>query len=82
MHHNFERDRDTLEALAGSTIPFIGLLGPRRRRDDLFRLLSADQAESLQPRLHSPVGLDLGGRGAEAIALSIAAQLQMLRHGK
>ena len=82
MHHNFERDRDTLEALAGSTIPFIGLLGPRRRRDDLFQLLSADQAESLQPRLHSPVGLDLGGRGAEAIALSIAAQLQMLRHGK
>lgn len=82
MHHNFERDRNTLDALAVSGIPFIGLLGPRRRRDDLFRLLSADQAESLGPRLHSPVGLDLGGRGAEAIALSIAAQLQMLRHGK
>ena len=82
MHHNFERDRDTLDLLAGSSIPFIGLLGPRRRRDDLFRLLSADQAESLRPRLHAPVGLDLGGRGAAAIALSIAAQLQMLRHGK
>ena len=82
MHHDFERDRDALEALAGSEIPFIGLLGPRRRRDDLFCLLTSAQIASLQPRLHSPVGLDLGGQGAEAIALSIAAQLQMLRHGK
>ncbi|MEZ5465317.1 MAG: XdhC family protein [Lysobacteraceae bacterium] len=82
MHHNFERDRDTLETLAATNIPFIGLLGPRRRRDDLFRLLTSEQVESLQPRLHSPVGLDLGGQGAEAIALSIAAQLQMHRHGR
>ena len=79
MHHDFELDREALDALAGTDIGFIGLLGPRRRRDDLFKLLTPNQRDSLMPRLRSPVGLDLGGRGPEAIALSIVAQLQQWR---
>lgn len=79
MHHDFELDRDALDALAATDIHFIGLLGPRRRRDDLFKLLTPGQRKSLMPRLRSPVGLDLGGRGPQAIALSIAAQLQQWR---
>lgn len=79
MHHDFERDREALAALAATDIAFIGLLGPPRRRDDLFRLLTPAQRAALAPRLHAPVGLDLGGRGPEAIALSIAAQLQAWR---
>jgi xanthine dehydrogenase accessory factor len=81
MHHHFEFDREALQALAASAIPFVGLLGPQRRRDDLFKLLPAAACEALRPRLHAPVGLNLGGQGAEAIALSIAAQLQAYRHG-
>ena len=80
MHHDFERDRAALVELAGRPPRWIGLLGPRRRRDDLFKLLTADAAESLRPRLQAPVGLDLGGKGPAAIALSIAAWLQQLRH--
>ncbi|WP_460714532.1 XdhC family protein [Lysobacter terrae] len=80
MHHHFELDREALAALAGTDIGFIGLLGPTRRRDDLFRVLSPNERESLASRLHSPVGLDLGGHGPEAIALSIAAQLHAYRH--
>ena len=79
MHHDFELDREALDALAGSAVDFIGLLGPRRRRDDLFKLLTPRQRDALVPRLRSPVGLDLGGRGPQAIALSIAAQLQQWR---
>jgi len=82
MHHNFELDRETLELLADTAVPFIGLLGPSRRREDLFKLLPAAAREALAPRLRSPVGLDLGGQGAEAISLSIAAQLQAWRHGR
>ncbi|HEY0504817.1 MAG TPA: XdhC family protein [Lysobacter sp.] len=81
MHHHFELDREALDALAGSAIGFVGLLGPVRRRDDLFRVLPPAARESLLPRLHSPVGLHLGGSGPEAIALSIAAQLQRHLHG-
>ena len=76
MHHSFELDRDALEALSATSVPFVGLLGPPRRRDDLFKLLTPAQGDALSARLHSPVGLDLGGEGAEAIALSITAQLQ------
>ncbi|MET1024046.1 MAG: XdhC family protein [Pseudoxanthomonas sp.] len=82
MNHNFELDRETLEALAATDIPFIGLLGPHRRREDLFRVLPATASTALGKRLRSPVGLDLGGRGAQAIALSIAAQLQAWHHGR
>jgi xanthine dehydrogenase accessory factor len=80
MHHHFELDREALDALAASTIPFIGLLGPVRRQEDLFKLLRPEQRAALQPRLRSPVGIDLGGRGPETIALSIAAQMQAWRH--
>ncbi|MGO4221169.1 XdhC family protein [Lysobacter sp. TAF61] len=81
MHHHFELDREALAALAEGSIRFIGLLGPVRRREDLFRVLSAPVRDALLPRLHSPVGLALGGTGPEAIALSIAAQLQNHLHG-
>ena len=81
MQHNFERDRDALEQLALHPVPFVGLLGPQRRREDLFTLLPGTAVAALQPRLRSPVGLSLGGRGPDAIALSIAAQLQAWRHG-
>ncbi len=79
MNHNFELDREALDALAGSELPFIGLLGPARRREDLFRVLPPAAREALLPRLRSPIGLKLGGQGPEAIALSIAAQLQAYR---
>lgn len=82
MNHNFELDRETLEALAATDIPFVGLLGPQRRREDLFRLLPSSAIDALGKRLRSPVGLDLGGRGAQAIALSITAQLQAWHHGR
>ncbi|WP_277380671.1 XdhC family protein [Stenotrophomonas maltophilia] len=84
MHHDFELDREALVALADTKVAFIGLLGPQRRGEDLFKLLTPDQRHRLSPRLRSPVGLKIGGRGPEAISLSIAAQLQQWRsaHGR
>ena len=80
MHHNFELDLQALLALADSPVGFIGLLGPARRREDLLCLLPEACRASLLPRLHSPVGLALGGRGPAAIALCVAAELQAWRH--
>ena len=51
MHHDFELDREALDALAGTDIDFIGLLGPRRRRDDLFKLLTPGQRDALAAAL-------------------------------
>jgi xanthine/CO dehydrogenase XdhC/CoxF family maturation factor len=75
MSHHVPSDLLYLRALALSPVPYIGLLGPRRRRDRLLAELS-EVASALQPRLHAPVGLALGGETPEAIALSIVAEVQ------
>lgn len=75
MSHHLSADASYLRALAGSAIPYVGLLGPPARREKLLAELGA-AGEALRPRLHAPVGLPLGGRSPEAIALSIVAQLQ------
>jgi xanthine dehydrogenase accessory factor len=75
MSHNFSTDLAHLRCLAQSDMAYIGLLGPPARRDELLAELG-DEAVSLHPRLRAPVGLPLGGQGPEAIALSIAAELQ------
>ncbi len=80
MTHNKARDRAYLAALAGSAIPYVGLLGPVSRRDSLLEEIG-DAALALDGRVYGPVGLGLGGRGPEAIALSIAAQLQAVFTG-
>ena len=75
MSHHLSSDRAYLAQLAESTIPYIGLLGPAGRRARLLEDLGAAAIE-LDGRLHGPAGLDLGGRGPAAIALSIAAEMQ------
>jgi xanthine/CO dehydrogenase XdhC/CoxF family maturation factor len=73
MSHHLETDRRYLAQLAATDIPYVGLLGPRHRRERLLRALGG-AAASLEPRLHGPAGLDLGGEGPAAIALSIVAE--------
>ncbi|MEO7325525.1 MAG: XdhC family protein [Dokdonella sp.] len=76
MNHNVHLDARCLGHLAASDVPYVGLLGPPARRDDLLDELGVEASEQLRERLHAPVGLSLGGEGAEAIALAIVAQLQ------
>jgi xanthine dehydrogenase accessory factor len=78
MNHNYHLDARCLAHLAASDIGYVGLLGPASRRDELLAELGGDVAARLGTRLHAPVGLPLGGEGAEAIALAIVAQLQSL----
>lgn len=74
MSHHLATDRQYLELLAHCRIPYIGLLGPRDRRERLLVDLG-DVAALLQGRLHGPAGLEIGGRGPASIALSIAAEV-------
>jgi xanthine dehydrogenase accessory factor len=81
MSHHFPTDCSYLRQVLESRVPFIGLLGPRVRGQKLFEEINADwDAEG--PRVHSPVGLDVGGETPEAIALSIAAELQSFATGR
>lgn len=77
MSHHLVSDRSYLEQLATTDIAYIGLLGPRHRRERLLSELGASSA-SLEGRLHGPAGLDIGGRGPAPIALSIVAEMQQV----
>jgi xanthine dehydrogenase accessory factor len=79
MSHHLATDLAYLRALAHSEVPYVGLLGPPRRRDRLLADLGLD-ASRLNRRLRAPVGLPLGGRTPEAIALAIVAELQAFVH--
>lgn len=75
MSHHLVSDRAYLAQLADSTIGYVGLLGPKHRRERLLADLG-DAATSLESRLRGPAGLDIGGRGPAPIALSIIAEVQ------
>ena len=75
MSHHLPSDLAYLRALARTAIPYVGLLGPATRRDRLLADLTSGEVATLQPRLHAPVGLDIGASSPEGIALSIAAEI-------
>jgi xanthine/CO dehydrogenase XdhC/CoxF family maturation factor len=79
MSHHLPSDLKYLRALAATDIPYIGLLGPAPRREKLLADLEGE-ADKIRLRLHAPVGLPLGGRSPESIALSIVAQIHAFVH--
>jgi xanthine dehydrogenase accessory factor len=80
MSHHLPSDLAYLSALAKSEIPYVGLLGPAIRRDKLLTDIGP-AAEALRPRLRAPVGLALGGRAPESIALAIVSEIHAFLHG-
>lgn len=82
MSHHFFSDAAYLRELAQAGCPaFVGLLGPAARRARLVREMGADM-EALRPRLHGPVGLDLGAVTPEGIALAIVSQIHAWLAGR
>jgi len=72
-----------LAAAARSPAGFVGMMSSRRhvvRHLDALRALGLSEAEIA--RVHAPVGLDIGGRSADEIALSIAAGIVADDHGR
>lgn len=80
MSHHLSTDRKYLAQLADVETGYLGVLGPRARRDRLLDELG-DRGAALRARLRGPVGLDLGADSPESIALSILAELQITLSG-
>lgn len=73
--HNFGRDCAILRDLLPAGLRYLGLVGSRRRRDDiLFDVIHDDI--SLSSSLFAPAGLHLGTESPEEIALSIIAEIK------
>jgi xanthine dehydrogenase accessory factor len=72
-----------LRALRTDPAPaYIGMIGSRRRvRATYVQLIEEGIDRALIDRIHAPVGLDIGSETPEEIAVSVAAELVMLRRG-
>ncbi|MEO5819400.1 MAG: XdhC family protein [Vicinamibacteraceae bacterium] len=74
-------DADCVTAAVATRVPYIGLLGSRRKTiliADMLREQGVDEARLAA--IHAPVGLDLGGRTPAEIALSVLAEITQQRY--
>ena len=73
--HNYGRDFTALQRLLQLDLRYVGLLGPRKRRDQLLGDL-LDIGVAINAELFSPAGLDLRAETPEEIALAIVSEIQ------
>ena len=73
--HNYGRDFAALQKLLPMNLRYVGLIGPRKRRDQLLNDL-LDLGVTINAGFFSPAGLDLGSETPEEIALSIVSEIQ------
>jgi xanthine/CO dehydrogenase XdhC/CoxF family maturation factor len=85
MTHNYLHDRDLLRGFLRTSIRYIGMLGPRLRTEKILDELAREgvtvTAED-RARIFGPIGLDIGGDGAEAIALALLGEIQAVEAGR
>ena len=85
MTHSYEQDRAWLTAVLPQNPRYLGLLGSRHRSALLVSEVAARldwPIDRVCEGLFAPIGLDLGGDGAEAIALATLAEIQACIEGK
>ncbi|MFF3332364.1 XdhC family protein [Streptomyces sp. NPDC002888] len=82
LTHDPKFDVPLLEEALRRPAAYIGAMGSRRTHDDRRkRLVEAGLTDRELSRLRSPVGLDLGARTPEEVAVSVAAEIVALRWG-
>ena len=76
MTADYRTDVRALLGVAELPLPFVGLMGGRRKIERIFaRLKEEGVAQQTLDRIHAPVGLDVGSETPEEIAVSVAAQI-------
>lgn len=85
MTHHYVHDVPLIAALAARSLPYLGLLGPKKRATQIIReVVGALGKDSHQGtgNIHAPVGLDLGAETPEEVALSIIAEMKAILSGR
>ena len=81
MTHSYSQDLENLRELAGRSLRYLGILGPRKRTLQLLGDAGLDERK-LAPELHGPMGLDIGADGPEQVALAAIAEIQATLNGR
>jgi xanthine dehydrogenase accessory factor len=85
MGHSYEQDRAWLCSILSYQPRYVGLLGSPHRSSLLLTEAASTlgwTVDQVCQNVFAPVGLDLGGDGAEAIALATIAEIQACCQGK
>lgn len=77
-NHALLIDKAWGQFFAATEVPYIGLLGPRSRREEIIASVPAEA----HPRMYGPSGLDIKAEGAEQVAVSIIAELLAVMAGR
>jgi xanthine dehydrogenase accessory factor len=73
-------DKDALRAAIETNAGYVGMIGSPSKVRRIFRdLLKEGVSRERLEQVHAPIGLDLGAQTPDEIALSIAAEMVMLR---
>jgi xanthine/CO dehydrogenase XdhC/CoxF family maturation factor len=79
MTHNYNYDLAMLKALLHKDVPYIGMLGPKKKLDrmlDELRDGGMTITDDMLEKVFGPTGLEIGAETAEEIALSIIAEIK------
>jgi xanthine dehydrogenase accessory factor len=82
MTHNFEYEIIVLEKLLTCMIPYIGILGPKRKTEKLIQRLETKGIQVHSDTIYAPVGIEIGAETSEEIALSILAEIKAILNKK
>ena len=81
LTHDPKIDDPALISALGSDAFYIGALGSRKTHAKrMARLREAGIPEADLARIHAPIGLDLGGKNAAEIAISIMAEVVQAKY--
>lgn len=81
--HNFIDDRLSVERLLQTPVPYIGLMGPTERFEQMLREFDDPSPNEIdRSPVYTPVGLDLGGGSPHQIAISIIAEVLAVVNGR
>jgi xanthine dehydrogenase accessory factor len=81
--HDYKYELPILRQLLRAPVGYVGMLGSKKRGAAVRDLLRDEGFTDLElARIHTPIGLDLGGKSSAEVALSILAQIVAVRSGK
>lgn len=84
--HNYHYDLSVLESLLPhAQIPYIGILGPKKKFQRMLHDLKAKGVEVFDEQLHriyAPVGLEIGAETPEEIAISVLSEINAVLTGR
>ncbi len=82
LTHDPKFDLPALRSVLGKEVGYIGAIGSRKTNANRFDALRSEgYTEEQLGKVHGPIGLDLGSRGAEETALGILAEITAARFG-